>query len=281
MDIQQLKTFLEVCRTRHFGHAAQNLYLTQSAVSFRIRQLETVLDTPLFVRHRNNLQLTPAGERLRVHADTILTTWQRARQEVSQGNRQHRPLTLAASVNVWSAGLDESLVDLHRQLPERHWRAETLTGDQMTRRLLERTLDLAVMTDPPKVDDLVTLPLPPLTLVMAAPAGVDLDRALASAYVLPDWGTRFLLDHEQRLDPPPTPALFTGDTRLAMRFMEQHHGCGFLPATRLDTAAGGWQRFEAPGGIFKTLYLVHHAHHPDRNDLAPVIDHLKAARFAA
>ncbi len=41
MDTELLKTFLEVSRTRHFGRAAESLYLTQSAVSFRIRQLET------------------------------------------------------------------------------------------------------------------------------------------------------------------------------------------------------------------------------------------------
>ncbi|SUC17946.1 transcriptional regulator HdfR [Proteus mirabilis] len=43
MDTELLKTFLEVSKTRHFGRAAESLYLTQSAVSFRIRQLETQL----------------------------------------------------------------------------------------------------------------------------------------------------------------------------------------------------------------------------------------------
>ena len=45
MDTELLKTFLEVSRTRHFGRAAESLYLTQSAVSFRIRQLENQLAT--------------------------------------------------------------------------------------------------------------------------------------------------------------------------------------------------------------------------------------------
>jgi hypothetical protein len=38
MDIERVKTFLEVRRTRHFGEAAENRYLTQAAVSARIRQ---------------------------------------------------------------------------------------------------------------------------------------------------------------------------------------------------------------------------------------------------
>ncbi|WP_082880488.1 MULTISPECIES: LysR family transcriptional regulator [unclassified Oleiphilus] len=39
MDIELLRTFLEVKNTRHFGKAAENLYLTQAAVSARIKQL--------------------------------------------------------------------------------------------------------------------------------------------------------------------------------------------------------------------------------------------------
>ncbi|HBY5160968.1 LysR family transcriptional regulator, partial [Acinetobacter baumannii] len=52
VDTELLKTFLEVSRTRHFGRAAEALYLTQSAVSFRIRQLENQLGVNLFTRHR-------------------------------------------------------------------------------------------------------------------------------------------------------------------------------------------------------------------------------------
>ncbi|WP_189607840.1 LysR family transcriptional regulator [Saccharospirillum salsuginis] len=272
VDIQQLKTFLEVCKTRHFGHAAQNLYLTQSAVSFRIRQLETQLGTPLFNRHRNNLQLTHAGERLKVHAETIITTWQRAQQEVSSRDDQHRALTLGASANIWSAWLGEALGELHERFPDVLWRADTLTGDLMVRRLLERTLDLAVLTDPPKVDELKTVALQPLTLVMAAPAGADIERALTDAYVLVDWGTRFMIDHAKRFAHSPSPVLHTGDARLAMAFVRRHQGSAFLPTSLLDAEPDDWQRIDSYGEMHKTLYLAHHAHHPDLDSLSPVID---------
>ena len=72
MNTDLLRTFLEVAKTRHFGHAAENLYLTQSAVSSRIKQLEGTLGVPLFTRQRNNILLTPAGERLLPHAENLL-----------------------------------------------------------------------------------------------------------------------------------------------------------------------------------------------------------------
>jgi DNA-binding transcriptional LysR family regulator len=82
VDTELLKTFLEVSRTRHFGRAAEALYLTQSAVSFRIRQLENQLGVNLFTRHRNNIRLTTAGEKL-PYAETLMNTWQAARKEVT------------------------------------------------------------------------------------------------------------------------------------------------------------------------------------------------------
>lgn len=83
MDTELLKTFLEVSKTRHFGRAAESLYLTQSAVSFRIRQLETQLGTNLFTRHRNNIRLTVAGERLIPYAESLMNTWLLAKKRLA------------------------------------------------------------------------------------------------------------------------------------------------------------------------------------------------------
>lgn len=96
MDTELLKTFLEVQKTRHFGKAAENLYLTQSAVSFRIRQLEQNLGVALFNRHRNNIQLTEAGELLLPHAEAVISALQRARAQLQQ--QISLPQRLAISV---------------------------------------------------------------------------------------------------------------------------------------------------------------------------------------
>ena len=98
MDTELLKTFLEVSRTRHFGRAAEALYLTQSAVSFRIRQLENQLGVNLFTRHRNNIRLTPAGEKLLPYAETLMNTWQAARKEVAHTSR-HNEFSIGASAS--------------------------------------------------------------------------------------------------------------------------------------------------------------------------------------
>lgn len=64
MDVRFISTFLDVAQTRHFGKASENLYLTQSAVTARIMLLEEYFNTSLFIRNRNSIQLTSAGEKL-------------------------------------------------------------------------------------------------------------------------------------------------------------------------------------------------------------------------
>ena len=68
MDTELLETFLEVRKSRHFGNAADRLFVTQAAVSARIKLLERQLNCSLFLRERGNLRTTPEGERLVAHA---------------------------------------------------------------------------------------------------------------------------------------------------------------------------------------------------------------------
>ena len=82
MDIRFLTTFIEVAKTRHFGKAAENLYLTQSAVSARIKLLEEYFHSTLFIRQRNSIQLTQSGEKLLPYAQQLCSTLNEAKQEL-------------------------------------------------------------------------------------------------------------------------------------------------------------------------------------------------------
>ena len=87
MNINLLKTFLEVARLGHFGKAADRVCLTQAAVSARIKQIEDKLGVTLFTRKRNDIQLTAEGRRLAVAAEKtdrnggrVTYIWQNAMQ---------------------------------------------------------------------------------------------------------------------------------------------------------------------------------------------------------
>lgn len=59
-----LDAFSEICRVKNFTKAAENLHVTQSALTQRIQNLEEDLETTLLVRDRTGIRITEAGERL-------------------------------------------------------------------------------------------------------------------------------------------------------------------------------------------------------------------------
>lgn len=72
MDLRQLEYFAAVARHRHFRRAAEDLYVTQSAVSQQIRRLEAELGLALLRRTSRGVELTPAGAELLTRAEAIL-----------------------------------------------------------------------------------------------------------------------------------------------------------------------------------------------------------------
>jgi DNA-binding transcriptional LysR family regulator len=90
MDLELLRTFLEVNRTRHFARSAELLNITQAAVSNRVKTLETFLKVRLFDRTTRDIRLTPEGARLVRHADRVIAAWRAIPISPSSQNRNRR-----------------------------------------------------------------------------------------------------------------------------------------------------------------------------------------------
>ena len=71
-ELRHLVYFREVARQLHFRKAADTLSIAQPALSRQIAQLETALGTPLFVRSRRRVELTPAGKALAERVEPVL-----------------------------------------------------------------------------------------------------------------------------------------------------------------------------------------------------------------
>jgi len=72
-DVHQLKSFLAVAENLSFTRAAETLFLTQSAVSHQIADLERDLGVELFIRHGRTIELTASGRVLADRARRIFT----------------------------------------------------------------------------------------------------------------------------------------------------------------------------------------------------------------
>jgi len=235
MDIDLLKTFLEVNRTRHFGHAAENLYLSQSAISARIRQLEEMVGAPVFTRDRNDIRLTPKGKKLLSHAESIVIAWNRARQEVTLGADIEQSLTIGGTPSLWDITLREWVYRIYSEMPEIALTTEADGSEVLLRRLLDGTLDIALTFEGPKISKLQVKQLPGVDLVLVSTVkGEKIKEALAGNYCLVDWGTSFLTTHAQHFRDYPVPRMQFALGRMAYEFLMRAGGSAYLARTMIE-----------------------------------------------
>ena len=117
MELRQLEYFAAVARHRHFTRAAEELYVTQSALSQQVRRLEAELGLELLARGSRGVELTPAGADLLRHAEAVLATVARARTEMDQHAGAERGFVRVAAVAADAPGLADALVGFHRAHP--------------------------------------------------------------------------------------------------------------------------------------------------------------------
>ncbi|EMZ5543475.1 HTH-type transcriptional regulator HdfR [Salmonella enterica] len=255
VDTELLKTFLEVSRTRHFGRAAEALYLTQSAVSFRIRQLENQLGVNLFTRHRNNIRLTTAGEKLLPYAETLMNTWQAARKEVAHTSR-HNEFSIGASASLWECMLNAWLGRLYQlQEPQSglQFEARIAQRQSLVKQLHERQLDLLITTEAPKMDEFSSQLLGHFTLALYCSSPARKKSELN--YLRLEWGPDFQQHETGLIAADEVPVLTTSSAELARQQLSALNGCSWLPVNWANEK-GGLHTVADSATLSRSLYAI-------------------------
>lgn len=119
MELKQLEAFVSIASLRSFKRAANRIHLSQPAVSLRIRALEKELNTQLFKRHGNQVQLTGAGLHLLPIADQVLQGAHELKAAASGTIGLHQRVRLGATssiANAWLCELIKEVLIEHSQL---------------------------------------------------------------------------------------------------------------------------------------------------------------------
>jgi DNA-binding transcriptional LysR family regulator len=229
MDINDFRTFLEVCRTRHFGQAAKNLCVTQSTVSARIRNMEEQLGTKLFSRERNNIQLTTTGERMRQYAEVITTSWNQARQEIGAAKASRTAFCIGGLPSLWDISLQHwlnRLIPTHQDLAIH---AEIHGVETLYRRIVQDTMDIAFLFDHINNDQLVCQTILDIELILVSSRpGLNAAEALTNHYIMVDWGTAFNNQHAQHFADIARPHLHVSHGRIALDYILANGGNAYL-----------------------------------------------------
>lgn len=234
MDLELLRTFLELNRVRHFGRAAEALFVTQAAVSCRLKSLEEQLGVVLFERSRREMRLTPEGGRLVRHSEKLIAAWRVARQDVSLAEASEQ-LVIGGSLRLWDVLLQRWLHDLRRAHPTLAIIAESQTPDFLTRKLIDGTLDVAILLEPAQLDIMQIREVATVEFILvSSDAGLEVEQALDENYIFVDWGLSFGLDHRRTFPDAAEAMTRVTHAKMALEYISLVGGSAYLPRRMVD-----------------------------------------------
>ena len=264
MDINLARTFLMVAETGSFIEAAHKLNITQSTVSARVKGLEDLLGRPLFERSKAGAGLTAAGEQFRKHALALVRVWQRAQLEVSLSDQHRDHLAVGASLSLWQGFLLKWVSELRAASPDIAVSAITAASSILTQRLIEGTLDLAVMYRPIQPPGHVIEHLfdEEFVLVTSARPG-----ARRTDYVFVDWGPDFQQDHAAAYPEHTNPGLYLDLGSISIDYLLANEASAYFPARIVKThVARG--RLRQPKRARRFVYPVYMVYPEARDEEA-------------
>ncbi len=176
--LRQLKVFEAVARLLSYSRAAEELHLTQPAVSTQIRKLEEHAGNVLFEQFGKKIYLTAAGTELLQIARTIIEQFEAADAAMKQFNGVAGG---RLNVGVISAGdyfFPRLLVDFAGRHENVALNFSVHNRQGLLNHIVENRIDLAVMVRPPTDLDTVNVPFAPHPYILVAAPGHALAREL-------------------------------------------------------------------------------------------------------
>ncbi|MCB1520282.1 MAG: LysR family transcriptional regulator [Hyphomicrobiaceae bacterium] len=282
MDITLARTFLMVAETGSFIDAARKMNVTQSTVSARIKGLEHQLGRPLFERSKAGAELTGAGHQFQKHALALVRVWQHAQLEVSLSDQHRDHLAIGAPVSLWDGFLLRWVTWLRSNIMDIAVSASAGMSHVLTQRLLEGTLDIAVMYRPVQPPGLAIEHLFDEEFVMVSSQRTP-TRRTSSDYVFVDWGPDFRQDHAAAYPRLTNPGLNLDIGPVGLDYVLENGASGYFPERLVarHVARGRLRRLVRTRKFVYPVYMVY----PETRDdeaFEPILASLRrqAARIA-
>jgi DNA-binding transcriptional LysR family regulator len=236
ITLRQLRIFEAVARFSSISRAANELHLTQPAVSMQVKQLEDQIGLPLLEQIGKRLYLTEAGAELRTHAQRFAAQTIEMTAAMDQFRELQRGWLRIAVVSTANYFLPPLIVRLTERHPGMRISLQVANRESVLAALADNRTDLAITGQPPESADLIAQHFMDNPLVViAAPT-----HPLAGAVSIP----------MARLAREPLVVREPGSgTRAAFERHFSEHGLEYLPGCELNTNEAIKQSVQAGLGL--------------------------------
>ncbi len=168
----KLEAFMAVAEHKTVHQAAEALFLTQTAVTQRIKLLEEKLGVSLFIRSRKGMELTQEGLVLLRHSDLFKTLELEALKDLrGVGLITETEIHIAAPMSIMSARVLPACAPLAKKYPKLNFRFSVMDEDTRHNLLKQSGCDLAILSGEHVAPEVSSKPLKPEQYVMVGAPG--------------------------------------------------------------------------------------------------------------
>jgi LysR family transcriptional regulator, nitrogen assimilation regulatory protein len=159
LELRELRYFHSVARTGNFGRAARELNIGQPNVSHQVQKLEQELGIQLLIRHGRGVTLTQAGSCLMERLDVILGLLNAPLEPAPAPERTIGTISVALPPEPAPLLVPRLLEACRERWPHVTLAIREGTSASLEEWVLDRRVDVAVLQDPPALDDLLIEPV--------------------------------------------------------------------------------------------------------------------------
>ncbi len=257
MNITSLQTFITIVDTGSLIRASEQLNVTQSTVTARLKTLEDALGQVLLNRLKSGVTLTPAGTRLLHYARIMTGLWRQAQREAGLPSGLMSTCTLGCHPELWHG---PGKTFFHNVLADQNDMAMTLhqgTSTELDSWLAEGMVDVIITFDAVSRRDqtIHTLPTEDIALYSSHP---DTPITQDPNYVFADYGEAFRRFHAETYFDAGVARINMDSATCTLEYLVECGGSAYLPRSLAQPHVANRTLFDLPDApIFhRARYLV-------------------------
>jgi LysR family transcriptional regulator, hydrogen peroxide-inducible genes activator len=288
INLHLLDQFVVLARTKNFTRAAEELHLSQSALSRAIQKLESQLGQPLFERKPREIALTDLGTLLLERAQDILKLMEDTMSELSEAGRRGR-VRLGAIPTIAPYFLPTLLARFAKKYPDISVIVQEDTTDMLIKRCSHGEIDLAILALPVIARQLDLEPLFDEELLLLLPVGhpLEVEKKITADSVD---GFPFVMLNEahclseniaafcRRQSVQPVTVERTSQLATVQELVTLGHGVSIVPemARKIDTSVQRTYRSFTGGKPSRTIAMMWNPCRFQSRAMKALMDHLRA-----
>lgn len=234
MDIEQLKTFISLTKTKNFTRTAEELNVVQSTVTTRIKLLEEFIGEKLFIRKTRSVEITEAGRTFQTYAQKTIEVMSEGIEAARTRTQFHNRIVIGGLNSIWDSPIFDIVKKFYKENERTAIRLVTGHSQDIIEKIYQGIMDIGFVYVHPRSSayKVLTFGNESISLVgskeFAIKSRISLKEIKKYPYIHFHWGSPFSEWFEQEIGKHESMRLRVDSTSVFLRMLVNGDGIGFL-----------------------------------------------------